>query len=62
MSKDVKVWIGHGEKIMSDDYPKIQQETAKRQQWAEKGGLGFNSPAEKIVTISAVKSNPENAV
>ena len=61
MSKDAKVWIGHGEKIMSDEYTKVKQETAKRQRCAQKGGLGFNSPAEKMVTISAVKSTQENA-
>lgn len=46
---------------MSDEYTKVKQETAKRQRCAQKGGLGFNSPAEKMVTISAVKSTQENA-
>ena len=53
----IDIWPGHGKKTMSDEYTRLNTETAKRRDWAEKVGLGFYLPVEKIV----VKFEKEDA-
>jgi integrase len=46
-----KFWLGHGKKTQTEDYEKAKQETAKRREWAEKVGLGFDLAVAKVTAI-----------
>jgi integrase len=47
----VKYWMGHGKKSITEQYQKAKQETAKRREWAEKAGLGFDLTVAKVTVI-----------
>ena len=46
-----KFWLGHGKKTQTEDYEKARQENAKRREWCEKVGLGFDLSATKVAEI-----------
>ena len=52
----VTFWLGHKEKTITDRYSKMKERLELRKEWAEKAGVGFKLPAEKVVTM-VVKSS-----
>lgn len=51
----LQFWLGHKEKTITDRYSKMKERLELRKEWAEKAGLGFQLPGEKVVEM-AVKS------
>lgn len=47
----LKYWLGHGKKSITEEYQKAKQETAKRREWVEKAGLGFDLAVAKVTAI-----------
>jgi integrase len=52
----VMFWLGHKEKTITDRYSKMKERLELRKEWAEKAGLGFKLPAEKVVEMSATQT------
>ena len=46
----MQFWLGHKEKTITDRYSKMKERLELRKEWAEKAGIGFKLPAEKVVT------------
>lgn len=57
----VQVWLGHKEKTITDRYSKMKERLELRKEWAEKAGLGFKLPAEKVVTMAVKSSNKKES-
>jgi hypothetical protein len=45
----ITFWHGHAGKTVTDSYSKLKDDAEFRKQVAEKVGLGFELPSEKVV-------------
>jgi integrase len=57
----VMFWLGHKEKTITDRYSKMKERLELRRRWAEKAGVGFKLPAEKVVTMAVKPTKKESA-
>lgn len=54
----IKFWLGHADSTITDRYSKMKDRVALRKEWAEKAGLGFDLPGNKVVKM-LVPAKPE---